>query len=1089
MMVSDVLGRERLDALLAEGKSKDDIRVLAREALTPLKESLGEDVFEAFKSKGVPYAKMKEYADYQVQKAKDAAKAAEEKAYQEEVSYAKDHYKKEYAGTDFKDRLDRGVGRMLTELAVVGSKVTGQKPDPHKLGFLAADDEIAGDFEKAHRTPEQQKIYEEKEKAFADANGTVDTLVAGADMLWQKVKNPSEWDGAGLIGDFINPVNLVGAGAGSLATKATVNTALKGATKVAVGAGAGAATDVGAGAAYDYTLAKAKGMSDEEAKKATILGAAANVAMGAGMGAGGSLLTGRFAKTKYAAKPLDEPVVGSDEFNLMSADEVLKEVEQNSINIPDDIKESSLLKVVTEAEDHSAKAMEIIKKIDESTPDVAEREAKVARLAPPTEFEVFVNDALNGNNVAPSAYGSRMGDKLEVTIKNAKYYTMEMVNEKLDYYGIVGEHKAVILDAFAKKDMRIYDDWYVGKIEQKGSNDVGTRTNAGNGREDPSVQTDRADSVVDGVRETTITDAGETQLPEPKPGDREDLSTPGRNTGDLDPENGVSEEFTGVEGQRAVRVDDGVVYGAGEKPVVQTQEGLDASKRQVVSDIVSRAKGRTGTSYVWGGTSLEKGADCSGFIQSLHAEKGIALPRTAWMQAKSHKGVEVSYDGLQVGDVIYFKPSKTGKKYAPVTHTGIVTGFTENGTPIMTHAKSTKSGVVTEPLSQNYKDRFYSAKRYVNGDENDVVDVRNTYDRYEDLKNDVDDDVKLLREESEDAEFRAAVKDDADLDTYAPLHNKEKYAEAYDALSVEKKQVQGTQKGLDLEGTQNPLFDVGGRSEYVVPGWAKSLVSDTVRYDDIVTSVSDALKGKHTPLSDRAVSSMLKHGVIKPSKRVSEPSVFDVVDVKTRDQLMSHRYFDDVKNIAMGSRKKEQNRPKRTTVAVLKESLEKRGLDKSDDAYKAEMQKLFRKSNDKRPEDGFHSYSDAEIKKIEAGQITPPIARKLRDDLREYAASPAWEKDRAEIDGGYRAFSDEAEILTQMKLDEALDLVQSEYFREGYNKPLSVDDMVKGVDDMVKGVDDMVKGVDDMVKGVVLMIWLKVLMIVWLMSGRRWMLG
>jgi len=120
MMVSDVLGREKLDALLAEGKTKDDIRVLAREALDPLKKSLGEDVFEAFKSRSVPYAKMKEYADYQTTKAEEEVKAAEEKAYEQEVIYAKDQYKKEYGGTDFKDRLDRGVGRMLTEVAVVG---------------------------------------------------------------------------------------------------------------------------------------------------------------------------------------------------------------------------------------------------------------------------------------------------------------------------------------------------------------------------------------------------------------------------------------------------------------------------------------------------------------------------------------------------------------------------------------------------------------------------------------------------------------------------------------------------------------------------------------------------------------------------------------------------------------------------------------------------------------------------------------------------------------------------------------------------------------------------------------------------------
>ncbi|MFR5582880.1 MAG: C40 family peptidase [[Clostridium] scindens] len=37
-----------------------------------------------------------------------------------------------------------------------------------------------------------------------------------------------------------------------------------------------------------------------------------------------------------------------------------------------------------------------------------------------------------------------------------------------------------------------------------------------------------------------------------------------------------------------------------------------------------------GNPYVWGGTSLTNGADCSGFVQSVFAHFGISLPRTTW---------------------------------------------------------------------------------------------------------------------------------------------------------------------------------------------------------------------------------------------------------------------------------------------------------------------------------------------------------------------------------------------------------------------------------------------------------------------------
>ena len=52
-----------------------------------------------------------------------------------------------------------------------------------------------------------------------------------------------------------------------------------------------------------------------------------------------------------------------------------------------------------------------------------------------------------------------------------------------------------------------------------------------------------------------------------------------------------------------------------------------------------------GNPYVWGGTSLTDGADCSGFVQSVFAHFGISLPRTTYDQI--HAGVEVSYDQAQ----------------------------------------------------------------------------------------------------------------------------------------------------------------------------------------------------------------------------------------------------------------------------------------------------------------------------------------------------------------------------------------------------------------------------------------------------------
>ena len=60
-----------------------------------------------------------------------------------------------------------------------------------------------------------------------------------------------------------------------------------------------------------------------------------------------------------------------------------------------------------------------------------------------------------------------------------------------------------------------------------------------------------------------------------------------------------------------------------------------------------------GNPYVWGGTSLTDGADCSGFVQSVYAHFGISLPRTTWDQ--EYAGTAVSYDQAMPGDLILYE--------------------------------------------------------------------------------------------------------------------------------------------------------------------------------------------------------------------------------------------------------------------------------------------------------------------------------------------------------------------------------------------------------------------------------------------------
>ncbi len=73
----------------------------------------------------------------------------------------------------------------------------------------------------------------------------------------------------------------------------------------------------------------------------------------------------------------------------------------------------------------------------------------------------------------------------------------------------------------------------------------------------------------------------------------------------------------------------------------------------------------TGTPYLWGGTT-PSGFDCSGFIQYVHRQMGINLPRTA--QAQASAGPRVSASEARPGDIVSFTGS------GGVYHNGIYAG-------------------------------------------------------------------------------------------------------------------------------------------------------------------------------------------------------------------------------------------------------------------------------------------------------------------------------------------------------------------------------------------------------------------------------
>lgn len=91
---------------------------------------------------------------------------------------------------------------------------------------------------------------------------------------------------------------------------------------------------------------------------------------------------------------------------------------------------------------------------------------------------------------------------------------------------------------------------------------------------------------------------------------------------------------------------------AGSETATDTAASTTTSSGSGGSSVVDYAKQFVGNPYVWGGTSLTSGADCSGFVQSVYSNFGVSLPRTSYEQQNA--GREVSYSEAQPGDLICY---------------------------------------------------------------------------------------------------------------------------------------------------------------------------------------------------------------------------------------------------------------------------------------------------------------------------------------------------------------------------------------------------------------------------------------------------
>ena len=164
-----------------------------------------------------------------------------------------------------------------------------------------------------------------------------------------------------------------------------------------------------------------------------------------------------------------------------------------------------------------------------------------------------------------------------------------------------------------------------------------------------------------------------------------------------------------------LKKNEAVIYNSWLESVVASKENIETA-----------AKTMTGFPYLWGGTS-SKGIDCSGFTKMVYLMNGFIIPRDASQQINGGKTVDtnLTFEGLEKGDLIFFGRKATADKKQRVTHVGIWLG---NNKMEFIHASGNVHLSSMDKQQPNYdefnKNRYLGSRRYLGVEDKMIIDLK-----------------------------------------------------------------------------------------------------------------------------------------------------------------------------------------------------------------------------------------------------------------------------------------------------------------------------------------------------------------------------
>ena len=164
-----------------------------------------------------------------------------------------------------------------------------------------------------------------------------------------------------------------------------------------------------------------------------------------------------------------------------------------------------------------------------------------------------------------------------------------------------------------------------------------------------------------------------------------------------------------------IKKEAGIIYNSWLQNLVSSKENIEMI-----------AKKMDGFPYLWGGTS-SKGMDCSGFTKMVYLMNGLIIPRDASQQINAGKTVDIdlTFDSLKKGDLLFFGRAATPDKKQRVRHVGIWLG---NDKMEFIHASGNVHLSSMDAQQPHYdemnKNRYLGSKRYLGVKDKDLINLK-----------------------------------------------------------------------------------------------------------------------------------------------------------------------------------------------------------------------------------------------------------------------------------------------------------------------------------------------------------------------------